>query len=239
VTVSCKGAVTIEKPLMTGWIKLHREIMTDSWEWHGDTNTTFLFISLILLANHKDGFCYGQKVPRGSLLTGLKKLKDKTGISIQSIRTSLNKLKSTSKLTIKTNNKHSVITINNYDLYQDTNKQTNKQLTNNQQTTNKQLTTNKNEKKVKNEKNVKKRESISQKFPNLESIQEQDIQEISEAYQVPGAFVRSKIDDIENYCESTGKSYKNYKATLRNWVKKDAMNIVKEKNEQSQIAFLE
>ena len=54
------------------------------------------------------------------------------------------------EITIKSTNKYSIITILNYESYQDeeitTNNQTNNQLTNNQQATNKQLTTNKNNK---------------------------------------------------------------------------------------------
>lgn len=30
-----------------------------------------------------------------------------------------------------------------------------------------------------------------------------------------------RIENVSNYCESTGKSYKNYYATIKNWAKKD------------------
>lgn len=59
----------------------------------------------------------------------------------------------------------------------------------------------------------------------LEDIGGEDIKEIAEKYQTTEAFVISKIDDIKNYCASTGKKYKDYLATLRNWVKKDAMKL--------------
>lgn len=60
---------------------------------------------------------------------------------------------------------------------------------------------------------------------SLDDIGEEDIKKIAEDYQATEAFVRSKIDDIKNYCDSTGRRYKDYKATLRNWVKKDAMAL--------------
>jgi len=77
-------------------------------------------------------------------ISGLYSLSKALGISIQSIRTSLNKLKSTNEITIKSTNKYSLITIVRYDDYQSinkilTNKSTGK-LTSHQQTTNKQLT---------------------------------------------------------------------------------------------------
>ena len=60
----------------------------------------------------------------------------------------------------------------------------------------------------------------------LDDITDEDIQKIATDYRTTEAFVRSKIDDIKNYCGSTGKQYKNYLATLRNWVKKDALEIL-------------
>ena len=62
----------------------------------------------------------------------------------------------------------------------------------------------------------------------IEDIKEEDINKIAEDYKVPVSFVLSKIDDIKNYTASTGKVYRDYLATLRNWVKKDSINIRKE-----------
>lgn len=63
---------------------------------------------------------------------------------------------------------------------------------------------------------------------DLSQITDEVIQEICKDYQVPESFVRSKMDDIKNYTASTGKKYKDYTATLRNWVKKDSLKIRKE-----------
>lgn len=104
--------------MKTGWIKLHRELFTEEWEWFGDANTTLLFICLVTMANHKESCWRGQKIPVGSVLTGRKQLSKWTGISERGIRTSINRLKSTSKVTIKTTNKYSIISIKNYSKYQ-------------------------------------------------------------------------------------------------------------------------
>jgi len=141
---------------MEGWIKLHRRLI--NWEWYNDSKMVHLLLHLIMSANHKDGKWKGVLVKRGETIVGLNKLKEQTGISVQSLRTCMNRLKSTSEITIKTTNKYSVVTILNYDSYQSQevdNKQTNKQLTNKQQTTNIQSTTNKNEKNKNNENNNK------------------------------------------------------------------------------------
>ena len=89
----------------------------------------------------------------------------------------------------------------------------------------------------------KKRESNrEEKYSSLSHITEDDLMEIGDMYKVPIPFVRSVFDDLKNYVEAKGKKYKNYKAALRNWVKKDAIRLRKEANEQrsgkSKIAFI-
>ena len=142
---------------MEGWIKIHRNIT--KWEWYDDSKTVHLFFHLLLSANHKNGNWRGQEVKRGQFITGLHKLNASTGISIRSLRTCLERLKSTKEVTIKTTTKNSVITIVNYDLYQGsefTDKPTDKPTTIKRQTNDNQTTTNNNEKKDKNVNNEKK-----------------------------------------------------------------------------------
>lgn len=141
-----------------GWIKLHRSLL--DWEWYDDANTFRLFLHLLLKANHKERAHRGALIKRGELVTGRIALSTELGLTEQQVRTSLNKLKLTNEITIKTTNKNSVITIVNYDLYQDVeieqpaDKPTgNQRTTNEQPTDNQQITTNKNEKNIKNEKN--------------------------------------------------------------------------------------
>lgn len=149
-----------------GWIKLHRSIL--DWEWYDDPNTKIVFLHLLLKANHKDKAYKGVLVKRGEVVTGRLVLSAELRLSEQQIRTALNRLKSTNEITIKTTNKNSVITIVNYDLYQEvendqpTNEPIyNQQSTNKQPTANQQLTTNKNVKNNKNEKNARMKEGFS------------------------------------------------------------------------------
>ena len=112
-----------------------------NWEWYKDSNTKGVFIHCLLKANWKDGKFEGKVIKRGSFVTGRKKLAEELELSEQQVRTALKHLISTNEITISTTNKYSVITIVNYELYQQVNQQTNQQLTNNQPTTNQQLTT--------------------------------------------------------------------------------------------------
>ena len=91
-------------------------------------------------------------IKRGSLITSQLHLAKKVGISVRQVRTSLDKLKLTGELTVKTTNRYSYITINNYHQYQVNDRLVDKQMTGKRQTDDTQMTTNKN---VKNDKNVK------------------------------------------------------------------------------------
>ena len=135
-----------------GWVKLHRGIL--EWEWYDDINTSRLFLHLLIIANHKDKNWRGILIKKGQKLTSQIKLADETGLTRQQVRTSLDKLKSTNDITITTSAQNTVVTVVNWDNYQDqpTDQPTSNQLvTNEQPTDNQRVTTNKNDK---NEKNV-------------------------------------------------------------------------------------
>ena len=134
-----------------GFIKLSRKLLT--WEWYTDENTMRVFLHCLLMANWKDGRFKGYEVPRGSFVTGRKKLSEQLKISEQSVRTALSHLELTSEITIKRCAKFSIITVVKYDEYQAINQQDNQELTNNQPSTNHQLTT---IEEYKNKKNGKK-----------------------------------------------------------------------------------
>lgn len=111
---------------MEGWIKLHRKIL--EWEWYNDNNTKIVFLHLLLTANHKEKNWQGITIKRGQKLTSIQHLAEETNLTIQQIRTVLNKLKSTNEITINTTNKNTLITIEKYNDYQDKEEENNKQI---------------------------------------------------------------------------------------------------------------
>lgn len=141
---------------MEGWIKLYRKFI--EWEWFRNSEMVHLFIYMLLKANTKDSRWQGINVQRGQLITGRQKLSQNTGISERSIRTCLERLKSTNEIAIKTTNQYSIITIINYDSYQtrenridqQTDQQTDQRLTSGRPTIDQQPTTNKNNKNIRN-----------------------------------------------------------------------------------------
>jgi hypothetical protein len=133
---------------MSGWIKIHRQIL--EWEWYSDNNSFRVFLHLLLKANHKQKRYKGLELKIGTIITSRDILAIETGLSVQQIRTALDKLKSTNEVTIKTNSQGTIIEVVNYAKYQlVTNEVTIKEPTSNQQ-----VTTNKNVKKEKNEKEL-------------------------------------------------------------------------------------
>lgn len=128
---------------------MHRKIL--EWEWYDDVNVFRLFTHLLLTVNHKDSRYMGKVIVRGQRVSGLPKLSEETGLSVQELRTSLKKLKSTGEITVRPTAKYSVITICNFDKYQDMicdDQQANQQA--DQQSGNRRSTTSK---EVKNERN--------------------------------------------------------------------------------------
>ena len=152
---------------MAGWIKLHRSLL--DWEWYDDANTCRLFIHLLLRANHKPKNWRGIAINTGQLLTGRKVLAEQTGLSEQQVRTSLNKLKSTNEITIKSTSHNSLITLVCWESYQQNNQDDNQAVTKQQPTDNQAVTTNKNVKNDNNEKNDKKKPWVSPAGLNLDA----------------------------------------------------------------------
>ena len=183
---------------MSGWIKIHRQIL--NWEWYDDPNTFRVFIHLILKANHKEKKYKGIDLLAGSIVTSREILAIETGLTVQKIRTCLDRLKLTNEITIKTSSQGTVIQVVKYKDYQlVANEPTNKQPLNNQQTT-----TNNNEKK----------ERSIFKAPSLEDLNTFCLENNLEL----------NASDFLNYYDSNGwmvgkNKMKDWKATVRRWSK--------------------
>lgn len=103
------------------WIKLNRKIV--NWEWYQDIATFKLFIHCLIKANWKDAKFKGIEIKRGQFITSLNRLSEETGLSVQQVRTALEKLVSTHSVTKSSFENFTVITVENYDAYQENNKE--------------------------------------------------------------------------------------------------------------------
>lgn len=158
-----------------GWIKLYRELI-DKPIWLNSTlEQRVILITLLCMANHKPKKWEWQgkpyEVQAGQFITSLPNIVKKChckSITVQKVRTALARFENLEFLTDKSTNKNRLITIVNWQLYQDSNeesnKQNNRQSTGGQQANNRQVTSNKN---VKNDKNVKNNNIYAQNSDEL------------------------------------------------------------------------
>lgn len=100
-----------------GWFKVYRKF--DEWGWYHDSVMVHLFIHCLIKANYQRKEWKGIIIERGQFITSLDKLCYETGISRQMLRNRLSKLKSTHELTYETTHHFTLITVINYDSYQE------------------------------------------------------------------------------------------------------------------------
>lgn len=114
------------------------------WEWYPDTNCVRLALHFILKANYRAKKWKGLIIDRGQLVTSRGQLSEETGLSEMQIRTAIDKLDNCGFITKSGTRKYTIITVCNYDLYQQARDGFDNgcQPTDNQQTTSKQPTDN-------------------------------------------------------------------------------------------------
>jgi len=152
--------------MTNGWIKLHRALK-DKAIWKCSTpEQKSILITLLMMANHepKEWEWKGKKFMcnPGQMITSLESIKEEAGkgISIQGIRTSLQRFQNLEFLTNESTKTGRLVTIINWESYQSNKK--NQQ--SNQQRPNKELTTNKNDKNVRNKYIVEKNLHLTTKI---------------------------------------------------------------------------
>ena len=103
-----------------GWIKLHRKI-TEHWIWQ-DPEKLRAWIDLLLMVNHEDkSIPYNGKIitiRRGQKLTSIYKLADRWGWSRLRVHRYLELLKADGMCHTDVTTSGTIITIDNWDLYQ-------------------------------------------------------------------------------------------------------------------------
>lgn len=127
---------------MTGWIKIHRELMEKAiWKCSSPEQKAIL-ITLLMMASHKEQEWewQGKKftIKPGQFITSLKSIRENagSGISIQNVRTALERFEKYEFLTSKSTNKNRLITVANWGLYQEQDDKLTSKLTSSQQAAN-------------------------------------------------------------------------------------------------------
>ena len=198
-----------------GYIKLWRRL-SDSNLWLQEKFTRGqAWIDLIMLANHKLGYIRirGIKVEidRGQLAYSELTLAERWKWSRGKVRRFLKELEANpvQQIVQQKNNLTSLITIINYDQYQNMVQQTGHQTV--QQTDTKRYTN-------KNDKNVKNIKNIYGEFENVQ-LKTDEYEKLINQFGEVGT--KTRIENLSSYIASKGVKYKSHYATILTWERKN------------------
>lgn len=142
---------------MEGWIKIHRKMLENPIVCK-DNETLSIWIYLLLNATHKEipALFKGEKIilQKGQLITGILSISKKLKINKDKVQRTLKCFELDKQIEQQTSNQNRLISILNWNEYQDNDKQNDKQMINECETTDKRVITNKNVKNVKNVRNI-------------------------------------------------------------------------------------
>lgn len=214
-----------------GYIKLYRKMM--KWGWYTDTNAKCVFLHLLFLAQYEACFYRGVKLDVGQAVTSIREIATQTGISVQSVRTALDHLKSTQEITQSPHGKFSVFTVKNYSEYQGDNTTANNQVTQNQHSANTDPYIKKSRsQEIKNikEKNIS-IEILKKKFGEFENVvlTGEEHEKLVDSLGDIGA--KEYIERLSSYLAQSGRRYRSHYATLLNWWRKDGKPVSRSKGD--------
>ncbi len=150
---------------MTGWIKFHRKILDNPIFLKPELYQLFTYC--LLKANHSETKIIWngkeETLKKGCFLTGRKVIARDTGQNESSVYKRLQILCKNNMISVKSNNKFSVVKVLNYCIYQGEDSEKEQQSNNKVTTKEQQSNTDKNDKNVKNDKNTS---LLQNKFSN-------------------------------------------------------------------------
>ena len=137
------------------------------WEWYDQTSMVRLFLHILLKANYEDKKWHGVVIKRGQFVTSFANLSAETGLSLQVVRSCLDKLQRTGEVNKQSTSQYTIITVCKYADYQqieDVEQKTNNiQITSEQQASNKRVTNEQQQ-----HKNIRKKEYKNNITPSKE-----------------------------------------------------------------------
>lgn len=148
---------------MDGWLKLYRSILDSAVFQDAEVLKVWIWLLCNVAFEQHDTICYGKVIhlKPGQIATGRKKIAQCTDLNENKVYRALTALKSLGNIEIKSTNKYSIITVVNWDKYQDENgkrtsneQQTNSKTTTDEQQDNSKTTQHKNGKNGKKEKKI-------------------------------------------------------------------------------------
>jgi DNA-binding transcriptional MocR family regulator len=206
-----------------GYVKLYRKIF-DNPIVSKDCETLSIWIYLLLNATHKE-----QKVifngktttlKSGELITGIISISEKLKINKNKIQRTLKLFENDKQIEQQTTNKNRLITVLNWGMYQNNDKQNDKQMINKWETTDKQVITNKNDKNDNNERNNIKENIIKKKYGSYKNVLLTDEEYNKLLTEYKEDKTRKLITYLDEYIEMKGYKAKSHYLCIKKWVVK-------------------
>lgn len=216
-------------PNKSTFIKLDRNIQ--NWRWYQNANTFRVFIHCLLNANIAPRDWEGITINRGEFPTSYDKIANTLNLTNQQIRTAINHLKSTGEITTKVYSKFQVISIVNYNYYQDgsTGKSTGNQQAVNIQLTVKQQQLKNNEEYINNDKEVCNEKSELFSPPTFDDVLQYAIEKGREDLAKPFY----EYFEAGDWIDSEGKRVRSWKQKFLTWRNKSEKKSEEETKEKS------
>ena len=127
-----------------GWLKLYRSILDSAVFQDAEVLKVWIWLLCNVAFEQHDTICYGKVIhlKTGQIATGRKKIAQCTDLNENKVYRALTALKSLGNIEIKATNKYSIITVVNWDKYQDENgkRTSSEQQNNNRRTAGQQQT---------------------------------------------------------------------------------------------------
>lgn len=231
---------------MEGWIKLYRKTL-DNPIITKDSDHLAVWVYLLVNATHQeyDALFKGKRITlkRGQLITGTISIAKKLKVNKDKVQRILKLFENDKQIEQQTSNKNRLISILNWDKYQEVDEQNDKQLINKCETTNKQVITNKN---VKNIKNIKNDKNVTTTIIDDSCVD--GLQEVIDFYSNNIGFLNPYgLKILESYAkdlsselviyamqisvENNKKTISYIKAILNNWTKANIKTLEEAKRE--------
>jgi len=209
-----------------GYVKVWRKFQ-DSF-FYNDSEAVHLWLHILLSVNHKDReFMFNgkrQSCKTGSMITGMSKLSEITGINRSKIKRLLDMFESETLIETQRNNKFSIISVINWDEHQSIETQNETPVKRQRNASETPVNPNKNYKNDKNEKKIKekiKKEKFGE-FLNV-LLTEDEREKLNFLFGYVNA--EMKIENLSTYLQSTNcKKYKDHYATILSWARKNGEN---------------
>ena len=194
---------------MSGWITIHRKLR-NHWIWN-DSEYLKAWIDLLMMANH-EARKWNTKtkiiiIKRGEIITSIRKLSERWSWSVGKVRRFLSLLQSDNMVTQIPAHSWTHLSICNYDTYQDSRHSDGHK--NETETEQKRYTT----------KQLEQLEQLKRepKKAQLTRIKDSFVK-LKEKF--PDADVESEFDKFIDWMNSKGRTYKDYAAAFRNWLRR-------------------